>query len=391
MEMLSTEQTHKSYESVGELKDSYTSTGVKLFAHQEAMSRLRNKQGTPISAWCAPTDVCNARCSFCSVGERPGDVLPWAAVKGFVDQLVALGLKSITFSGGGNFLMYRCKETGTTCSDVIRYVKGLGVECALITNGMPMVEYPCGRTSWKNMPPDVLDMLTWCRISMAGLDHNHKEQQVYVPDFNPEITSLGFSWIMADSFEEPSHKHGWVSTPQDVRTPMGSRKVILATERLPWIEEQIRGYVERHKPAYVRLLCDCLRPDLIPERHKILSDMASRINPDVVFSQSKPPRQPDHPCAKVYTRPCLNADGWVYPCDSVVLNKSANHQFGSVWRVCRWDEVGELFSKPIRQVIPNDACPGCVFADAVDLIGEIIEGRETPAPTGPPIQHVNYI
>lgn len=240
------------------------------------------------------------------------------------------------------------------------------------------------------MLPETLDKLTWCRISMAGLDYNHKEQEVYVPDFDQTKTTLGFSWIMADIYEEPAHKHGWVASPDDFITPMENRKSVMATERLPWIEEQIRHYTETYRPQYTRLLANCNQPEQIPVRHRILSEMAERIDPSRVFSQYKPPRQPDHPCAKVYTRPCLNADGWVYPCDSVVLNKTAGHKFGSVWRVCRWDEVGELFSKPIHEVIPNDACPGCVFADQVDLIGEIIGGRETPMPEGE-LQHGSFI
>lgn len=385
------------------LTTSFTSTGEKLFYHQEAMESLRNGYGYPISAWCAPTDVCNAKCSFCSVGERPGDVLPWPKVKSFIDQLCGRGLKSIVFSGGGNFLLYRCKETGMECNGVIDYCHdGKGLECALITNGMPMVDYEVDcewnsfnstrlRTSWKNMNPATLDKLTWCRISMAGLDANHKEQQVYVPDFDPSKTSLGFSWIMSDSYEEPSHKHGWVSTPEDIRTEMPDRRVVLANDRLPWIEEQIKGYVEKHNPAYVRLLCNCLQPDLIPERHRQLSEIAGRINPDVVFSQFKPPRQPRQKCAKIYTRPCLNANGLCYPCDSVVLNQTAGHKFGSEWAVCRWDEIGALLDAKIRQVIPDTICPGCVFADQVDLIGDIIDGAETPLPDGPSPQHVSFI
>lgn len=375
---------------MNELKDSFTSTGEKLFFHQEAMASLRNGRGMPISAWCAPTDVCNARCSFCSVGERPGDVLPFRIIKSFIDQLVPLGLKSITFSGGGNFLLYRCRESGEDCNDVVNYAHSQGLEIGLITNGMPLNDYG-GRMSWKTMRPDVLDCLTWCRISMAGLDHNHKEQQVFVPDFNPRLTSLGFSWIMSDSYEEPSHKHGWVSTPEDIRTPMENRQVVLATDRLPWIEQQVSRYVKKYHPAYVRLLCNCLQPDQIPERHRILSEMANRIDPQIVFSQFKPPRQPRRPCAKVYTRPCLNACGTVFCCDSVVLNKTAGHKFGNQWGVCRWDEIGKLFAEPIRQVIPNDICPGCVFADQVDLIGDVIAGKETPMPTGVPPQHLSFI
>jgi hypothetical protein len=122
--------------------------------------------------------------------------------------------------------------------------------------------------------PDTLDKMTWCRISMSGIDHNHKEQEVFVPDFDPEKTTLGFSWIMADSYEEPTHKHGWVSSPDDIKTEMENRKVVLATDRLPFIEERIKHYVEKHNPQYVRLLSNCLQPELIPERHKMLCGMA---------------------------------------------------------------------------------------------------------------------
>lgn len=388
-----------------ELDTSFTSTGAKLFHHQEAMQALRDGKGRPISAWCAPTDVCNHKCAFCSVGERVGDVLRFSQIKNFIDQLVPRGLKSITFSGGGNPLIYRCKESGATIETVIEYAHNQGLEVAMITNGMPLVDYPTDsfewnemegcevrttthRKSWKNLSPRHLDMLTWCRISMSGLDHNHKEQEVFVPDFDPAKTALGFSWIMSDSYEEPTHKHGWVSTPEDMKTPGG--KFINAEDRLPWIESQIKHYVEKHNPRYVRLLTNCLQPERIEHRHAILQEMAARINPAIVFSQNKPPRQPKK-CFKVLTRPCLNADGWVYPCDSVVLNRTAGHKFDSVWRVCPGAEVGQMLDHPEKYQMPDNVCAGCVFSDAVDLINDIVNGRETPLPEGSPPEHVNFI
>lgn len=392
------------------LDTSFTSTGAKLFAHQEAMQALRDGKGRPISCWVAPTDVCNAKCSFCSVGERVGDVLRFSQIKEFLDQLAPLGLKSVTFSGGGNPLIYKCKETGYGINELIEYAHDtLGLEVAMITNGMPLVEYrevvgwfnpsfpkdgvtfsgeeTRVRKSWRNLNPENLDKLTWCRISMAGLDHNHKEQEVFVPDFDPAKTALGFSWIMSDSYEEPTHKHGWVSTPEDVKTPGG--KFINAEDRLPWIESKIKEYVEKHKPRYVRLLTNCLQPERIPQRHALLQGMADRIDPTRVFSQNKPPRQPKK-CFKVLTRPCLNADGWVYACDSVVLNRTAGHKFDSAWRICTGDKVGDLMQHPEKYQMPDSICPGCVFSDAVDLINDVVNGRETPPPKVG-IEHVNFI
>ena len=379
------------------LKTSYTSTGEKLFWHQEAMSKLRDKVGVPITAWIASHDVCNHKCSFCSVGERAGDSLEFRQIEGFLDQLVPLGLKSVILSGGGNPILYKCRETGKDFNALVSMIHDKGLEIGLITNGMPLMNYPVHspygiaiRRSWKSVHPDTLDKMTWIRISMSGIDANHKEQEVFVPDIDPDKTTLGFSWIMSDSYEEPSHKHGWVSTPEDIKTPMDNRKVVYAVDRLPFVESKIKEYVERHSPAYVRLLCNCLQPDLIPQRHSLLTAMAHRINPDVCFSQNKPPRQPKG-CRKIYPHPCLNADGWVFPCDSTVLNKTAGHKFGSAWRVCRWDEIGELYSKPITDSVPNNICPGCVFADQVDLIHDISEGMEFSIPSGNEPEHLNFV
>lgn len=394
-----------------ELKDSFTSTGEKLFLHQEAMQALRDGKGIPIHGWLAAHDLCNHRCSFCSVGERAGDVLPFPKIQKYFETLVGLGLKAVTLSGGGNSILYKCKETGTDFNDLVDFLYGLGLQIGVITNGMPMMDYGVDknavemwgkkmvyngskgrvRRSWKSVRPETLDKMTWCRISMSGLDANHKEQEVFVPDFDPSKTTLGFSWIMADSYEEPVHKHGWVSTPEDIRTEMEDRKVVYAVDRLEWIEKQVRGYVEKHKPGYVRFLSNCLQPELIPERHRILSEMANRIDPQVCFSQHKPPRQPKK-CWKVLPHPCLNADGWVYPCDSVVLNRTAGHKFNSQWRICTAEQIGELYANPKAFKMPDGICPGCVFSDQVDLIHDIVEnGRETPMPENSNFQHPNFV
>lgn len=393
-----------------ELKESFTSTGEKLFWHQEAMQALRDGSGKPIHAWLAAHDICNHKCTFCSVGERPGDVLSFNVIKPYFETLAKLGLKAVTLSGGGNSILYKCRETGADFNDLVDFLYGLGLQIGVITNGMPMKEYegfrmegrfknasenePAAvwrnRVSWKCVRPETLDKMTWCRISMSGLDHNHKEQEVFVPDFDHSKTTLGFSWIMSDSYEEPTHKHGWVSTPEDIVTPMDNRKTISALDRLPWIEEQIAFYVAQHKPAYVRLLANCLQPQMIHERHRILSEMAGRINPSVVFSQNKPPRQPQK-CWKVLPHPCLNACGGVFACDSVVLNQTAGHKFANPWRICEAAQIGELYADPSKFKMPDGICPGCVFADQVDFIHAVVGGMETPIPSGPAPSHLAFV
>lgn len=356
-----------------ELVQDYTSTGEKLFWHQEALQNLRNQKGIPIVCHILPDDRCQDTCSFCSVLTREGNQLPFGVIKGILDQLVPFGLKAVIISGAGNPLLYRCKLTKADINDVINEIHGRGLQIGMITNGMPLKKYECGRTCWKSMRPETLDKLTWVRISMSGLDHERKV--VEVPDIDHTKTTLGFSWIMADIYTVPEEpNHGKVSTEEDLlKFSVQPLKVSYATDRLPWVEEQIKQYVEKYNPRYVRLLSNCLEPDKIPERHAMLQAMANRIDGSRVFSQFKPPRQPKA-CFKGYPHPVINSDGYVYSCDSVVLNKEAHHKFNNQWRVCHWDELADLYSKPIRPLVPNNICPGCVFSGQVDMLADIVNG-----------------
>lgn len=374
------------------LNETFTSTGSKLYFHQEAMGKLRNKQGAPIVAHILCTDVCNYRCAFCSVQYREGDALTMAQINCYLDQLCELGLKAVILSGGGNPILYKCPDTKVDFNGLVASIHARGLEIGLISNGMKMKEYPCGRRSWMTVAPETLDKLTWLRISLAGWDH--PEQDCFTPDIDPTKTTLGGSYVLHDIYDEPlDKKHGRVSTLDDIQTPLveNDARIKRGMDRVPWLEGKMAEWSERYRPQYVRLLPNCLEPSLIPERSAVLQELANRINPQVFFVQSKPPRQP-HACYKIAVHPVLNCDGFVYSCDSVVLNKTAGHKFGSAWRVCKLEDIGAYLRAPLKPSVPNDICPGCVFSDQVDLIADIVENAaETPAPHSSPPQHVNFV
>lgn len=380
-----------------QLKDSFTSTGEKAFWHQEVLTKMRNKQGVPIVAHILPTDICQDSCGMCSVLTREGKSLKFWEINGILDQLCPLGLKAVIISGGGNPILWRCPESKADFNDLIDEIRQRGLEVGLITNGLKMKKYEDGRTSWVTVRPETLDKLTWVRISMSGLDHDRRT--VEVPDIDKSKTTLGFSYIYHDIFHAPNEpNHGKVSTLRDFRKyegPDAVPDVELADDRLPWLEEQIAHYVKTYDPKYCRLLCDCLRPDLIPERHAKLQAMAYRIDPQRVFSQFKPPQQP-RACYKGYPHPVINSDGFCFSCDSVVLNTAGNadaeHRFHNKWRVCHWTELADLYSKPIRPLVPNDICPGCVFNGQVDMFADIVEGvGEIPPPPATEPEHSAFI
>ena len=390
------------------LNNTFTSTGHKFFAHQEVMNNLRNGKGQPIVTHVMLTDICNHSCAFCSVQARAGDSLVFDDVMMYLNILQRYGLKAVILSGGGNPILYKCKKSGANFNDVVDAIYSRGLEIGLITNGMPLREFTTGRPtsnplvydyhnptireSWGTVRPETLDKLTWVRISMAGLDHN--EREVYVPDIDHTKTTLGFSYVGHDIYREPADTHhGKVSSKLDLLSGNKDRSPDWPFEsRIVELTNQIEFYVRTYKPRYVRLLPNCLEPSLIPIRCQQLQEIANAIDPAIVFVQQKPPKAP-HACYLGYIHPVLNCDGWVYPCDSCVLNEAAGHQFANPWRVCRWDEIASIYEAPVRSLIadPTRTCPGCVFHQSNEILRSVVDGTaDLTTPTTAP-EHVNFV
>lgn len=383
-----------------ELIESYTSTGKKMFAHQEVMTKLRGGRGQPVTTHVMLTDVCNHSCAFCSVQHRAGDSLLFKEVMAYVDILKHYGLKSVILSGGGNPILYKCRETGRTFANVVEALHDRGLEIGLITNGAPLRPYTTNtcvsRKSWVMVAPRILDMLTWVRVSMAGLDH--QEREVYVPDVDPDKTTLGFSYVAHDIYTEPAdHKHGKVSRPLDLLSGDRCRVADESFEdRLEELRNKFIHYCEMCKPKYLRLLPNCLEPNLIEQRCGQLQSLADvvnhRLRSNTVFVQYKPPKAPKA-CYLGFIHPVLNCDGYIYPCDSCVLNEAAGHQFGKSWRVCHWINVASIYTKKVKSLIENPAkmCPGCVFTRSNEILGSVVDGTADLTPPAQTPEHVNFV
>ena len=252
---------------------------------------------------------------------------------------------------------------------------------------MPMKEYPCGRKSWKTVKPETLDKLLWCRISLAGLDHEEKE--VFIPDFDRSKTTVGFSYVWHDIYhvdEEPNH--GKISTLYDLGD-WKPKKIEYADDRRAWLEEKLEYYVKTYRPAYCRMLPNCLEIDKIESRCRQLEEIANKIDPSVIFVQFKPPRQPEN-CYLGYLRPTINSSGMIFSCDSVVLNQPAGHKFHNDYAVCHWTEVGKLYEQPLRSLIDTNKCKGCVFYLQNSTLQKVKDGMVLPIPDKHPV-HINYI
>ncbi len=139
-------------------------SNLKVFAHAAKLQAIKVRERTaPIYIRIKPTNLCNHRCYYCSyadseLGLRDGvqarDSIPWAKMQEIIADLSSIGVKAVTFSGGGEPLLY--PEIAASMQGV---VDG-GIDLSIITNGQLL----------KGEKAEVLRAAKWVRISMDAAD-----------------------------------------------------------------------------------------------------------------------------------------------------------------------------------------------------------------------------
>jgi MoaA/NifB/PqqE/SkfB family radical SAM enzyme len=151
----------------------------KVLHHQEHIQRyLDGQHPIPLNIEIDLTNACNHRCSFCVWATYIGEVratLPLGIVISTLDELKALGTKSINWTGGGEPVLYK------GFYEALDYSYQLGLENGLITNFSLIRE---------EHDDQILEQLLWARVSMAGgLREQYREIQG-VDDFDKVIANL---------------------------------------------------------------------------------------------------------------------------------------------------------------------------------------------------------
>ena len=299
------------------MENEYTSTGIKLLHHPDVTKLIKTKhKAGPISLQVAPTSHCNLNCSFCSNAKRDKhESLSVDVVCDLLSRLSHFGLNTVEWTGGGDPTLYE------NINYVIAYANVLGLEQGFITNGVALYRVKD------------LDSLKWLRISVNCLE--------YVDDIViPEISgTLGFSYVWNE------------------RTDL---KIL----------GRIQRYVDKYKPAYVRIVPNCLASsDEQRINNDKYSELVSQWGPPY-FYQRKEFERPDS-CWWGYLKPFAHHDGWVYPCSSVVLNSGADGRFHERFRWVRIVDIPKLYNNEM-QPVASDECDHCVFKKQNDHVSYLI-------------------
>jgi MoaA/NifB/PqqE/SkfB family radical SAM enzyme len=142
-------------------------TPFKIFHYREKIESLPPSNDTvlpPVHIRIKPTNRCNHNCRYCAyrtdnlqLGSdmSVSDSIPREKMNEIADDIVAMGVKAVTFSGGGEPLLY------PWLPEILhKFIKG-GVRFATLTNGA-------------NLKGDIARLFaesgTWVRVSIDGWD-----------------------------------------------------------------------------------------------------------------------------------------------------------------------------------------------------------------------------
>lgn len=137
-------------------------SNLKIFDHQEILQKLRKgERCNPVYIRIKPTNQCNHNCYYCHYKNSyltldeylPSDFIEHDKMMEIVDDMKKMGVKAVTFSGGGEPLLYPYIE------ETMEKVLEAGMDLSIITNGSLLT----GRKA------EILAQAKWVRISLDSM------------------------------------------------------------------------------------------------------------------------------------------------------------------------------------------------------------------------------
>jgi len=164
-----------------------------LFYLQEMEQIEKRGWAIPVTCEMDPSNRCQNQCAFCISKNRTAyDDMDLAFALAMIKDLHYLGVKSITFTGGGEPTM------NPGLPNMIEFAALIGMKIGLITNGIEIGDIP-------------FQLLEFVRISLdAGyadtykkIKHNDAYEQVIdnITNIRPSCKTLGLSYVMCGQGE----------------------------------------------------------------------------------------------------------------------------------------------------------------------------------------------
>lgn len=150
-------------------------SNLKVFAHMDKLLAAHAGDRTaPVYVRIKPTNRCNHRCYYCSYADsnlalrdsvNEGDQIPRDKMLEIIKDLGNMGVKAVTFSGGGEPLVY------PHINEAMSMILDEGIDLSIITNGQ-LLEGDSAR---------ILQNARWVRISFDSANEETYAKQRGLP------------------------------------------------------------------------------------------------------------------------------------------------------------------------------------------------------------------
>lgn len=134
-------------------------SNLKIFHHTELLEKIKKgERVAPVYIRIKPTNVCNQNCYYCHYKNpyltlddySPTDYIPREKMLEIVCDMKDMGVKAVTFSGGGEPLAYPFIE------ETMQKILEAGIELSIISNGVLL----------QNRNAEILSHAKWVRLSV---------------------------------------------------------------------------------------------------------------------------------------------------------------------------------------------------------------------------------
>lgn len=158
---------------------------LKVFYHTDRIEgMIKGERVAPVYVRIKPTNVCNQNCFYCgyannkvfenrSVDRR--ESIPWDRLRQILLDLSEMQVKAVTFSGGGDPLVYHSIE------QALEMVHTLGIDYSVITNGQALT----GGVA------DCLKHAKWVRISFDASCKETYESIRSIQTYDKVVSNIG--------------------------------------------------------------------------------------------------------------------------------------------------------------------------------------------------------
>jgi len=135
-------------------------SNLKIFAHPQKLQSITEGHRTaPLYVRIKPTNKCNHNCNYCHYasgqyldlqGQENRNQIPWEKMQEIITDFAEMGVKALTFSGGGEPLLY------PHITEAMKLILDNHIDLSIITNGSLL----------RGEAAELLARAKWVRISL---------------------------------------------------------------------------------------------------------------------------------------------------------------------------------------------------------------------------------